>query len=66
MRLGNNSNMVVIGKGNVLLQINGIMQVITGVFYVLELKKQLDKCGSIIGESACNSYSIWKMQNLSP
>ncbi|TXG53855.1 hypothetical protein EZV62_019111 [Acer yangbiense] len=47
VKLGNNSNMAVMGKGNVQLQVNGIMQVITGVFYVPDLKNNLLSIGQL-------------------
>ena len=47
MKLGNNSSMVVTGKGNVRLQVNGIIQIITGVFYVPELKNNLLSIGKL-------------------
>jgi len=47
MKLGNNSSMVVIGKGNVRLQVNGITQIITGVFYIPELKNNLLSIGQL-------------------
>ena len=34
MKLGNNLSLVVLGKGNVYMEVNGIMKVITKVFYV--------------------------------
>ncbi|XP_018498687.2 uncharacterized protein LOC108865752 [Pyrus x bretschneideri] len=41
MKLRNNSSLAVLGKGNVRMEVNGIMQVITGVFYVPDLKNNL-------------------------
>lgn len=41
MKLGNNSSMIVLGKDNVRLQVNGLIQIITRVFYVPELKNNL-------------------------
>jgi hypothetical protein len=41
VRLGDNSQMKVVGKGNVKLQLNGMIQVITGVYYIPELKNNL-------------------------
>ena len=38
VKLGNDSKMVVMGKGNIKLQINGINQMIADVFYLPELK----------------------------
>ena len=40
-KLGNNSKMLVLGKGNIKLQIAGVTQVITDVFYIPELKNNL-------------------------
>ena len=40
-KLGNNSKMVVLGKDNIRLQIAGVTQVITNVFYIPELKNNL-------------------------
>ncbi|XP_038994258.1 uncharacterized protein LOC120118218 [Hibiscus syriacus] len=41
VKLGNNSNMTVMGKGNVRLQIHGVMHILTGVFYIPQLKNKL-------------------------
>ncbi|XP_009368197.2 uncharacterized protein LOC103957720 [Pyrus x bretschneideri] len=41
VKLGNNSSLAVLGKGNVHIEVNGIMQVITGVFYLPDLKNNL-------------------------
>ncbi|KAL6347283.1 hypothetical protein AAG906_013719 [Vitis piasezkii] len=41
VKLGNNSSMVVMGKGNVRLQVNGRVQIITRMFYEPELKNNL-------------------------
>ena len=41
VKLGNNSKMAVLGKGNIRLQIAGVTQVITNVFYIPELKNNL-------------------------
>lgn len=41
VKLGNNSSLAVLGKGNIHMEVNGIMQVITGVFYVPDLKNNL-------------------------
>ena len=38
MKLGNISRMVVVGKGNVRMQVNGITKVISKVYYIPELK----------------------------
>ena len=47
VKLGNNSSMVVIGKGNIRLQVNGTTQIITEVFYVPELKSNLLSIGQL-------------------
>jgi len=39
--------MVVMGKGNVRLQVNGRAHIITGVFYVPELKNNLLSVGQL-------------------
>ena len=41
VNLRNNSILVVQGKGNVCMEVNGIMQVIIEVFYVLDLQNNL-------------------------
>jgi hypothetical protein len=41
VKLGNNSSMAVMGKGNIRLLVNGIVQIITGLFYVPDLKNNL-------------------------
>jgi hypothetical protein len=47
VRLGDNSQMKVVGKGNVKLQLNGITQVVTGVYYIPELKNNLLSIGQL-------------------
>ncbi|KAJ8773199.1 hypothetical protein K2173_028376 [Erythroxylum novogranatense] len=47
VKLANNSSLFVAGKGNVRLQINGMTQIITGVFYVPELKNNLLSIGQL-------------------
>jgi len=47
MKLGNNSNMVVNGKGNIRLDVNGVISIISGVFYVPELKNNLLSLGQL-------------------
>jgi len=47
VKLGNNSTMTVKGKGNVRLQVNGNFQIITGVFYVPDLKNNLLSIGQL-------------------
>ena len=45
VKLGDNSSIGVIGKGCIQLQVNNVSQVITEVFYVLELKNNLLSIG---------------------
>jgi hypothetical protein len=47
VKLGNNSKMTVLGKGNIRLQIDVVTQVITDVFYILELKNNLLSVGQL-------------------
>jgi hypothetical protein len=47
VKLGNNSSMAVMGKGNIRLLVNGIVQIITGVFYVPDLKNNLLSIGQL-------------------
>jgi hypothetical protein len=47
VRLGDNSQMKVMGKGNVKLQVNGLTQVITTVYYIPELKNNLLSIGQL-------------------
>lgn len=47
MKLGNNSKMAVMGKGNIILQIAGITQVITDCFYIPELRNNLLSIGQL-------------------
>lgn len=47
VNLGDNSKMMVIGKGSVKLQIGGIVQVITGVYYIPDLKNNLLSVGQL-------------------
>lgn len=41
VKLGNDSRMAVIGKGNVRIQVNGFTRVISNVYYIPELKNNL-------------------------
>jgi len=41
------SSMVVTGKGNVRLEVNGIIMIITGVFYVPDLRNNLLSSGKL-------------------
>ena len=47
VKLGNNASMVVSSKGNIPLQVNGIAQIITEVFYVSEVKNNLLSIGQL-------------------
>ena len=47
VKLGNNTSMAVIGKGNIRLQVDGMVQKITGVFYIPELKNNLLSIGQL-------------------
>lgn len=47
VKLGNNSRMTVIGKGNVRLKVNGSSHVVTEVLYVPELKNNLLSIGQL-------------------
>ena len=47
MKLGNDSSLTVQGKGKIRMEVNGIVLVITGVFYVLDLKNNLLSIGQL-------------------
>jgi len=47
VKLGNNSSMTVMGKGNVRIRVNENTQVITSVFYVPDLKSNLLSIGQV-------------------
>lgn len=47
VKLGNDSSLTVLGKGNIRMEVNGIVQIITGVFYVIELKNNLLSIGQL-------------------
>lgn len=47
VKLGDNSRMAVVGKGNVRMQVNGITQVISEVYYIPELKNNLLSMGQL-------------------
>lgn len=47
VKLGNDSSLIVLGKGNIRMDVKGIMQIITGVFYVPELKNNLLSIGQL-------------------
>lgn len=47
VKLGNNSRMAVMGKGNIRMQVNGFTQVISEVYYIPELKNNLLSMGQL-------------------
>ncbi|KAM1072944.1 hypothetical protein ACFX2B_017882 [Malus domestica] len=47
VKLGNNTSMTVFWKGTIRLQVSGMTQVITGVFYVSALKNNLLSIGQL-------------------
>jgi len=47
VKLGNNSKMAVMGKGNARMKVNGITQVISEVYYIPELKNNLLSMGQL-------------------
>ncbi|RDX85071.1 hypothetical protein CR513_33793, partial [Mucuna pruriens] len=47
IKLGNDTTMVVVAKGSIRVQINGITQVISDVYFVLELKNNLLSLGQL-------------------
>ena len=47
VKLGNNSKMAVMGKGNARMKVNGITQIISEVYYILELKNNLLSMGQL-------------------
>ncbi|GMP80755.1 hypothetical protein CsSME_00035746 [Camellia sinensis var. sinensis] len=47
VKLGNDMSLTVQGKGNIRMEINGIVQVITEVFFVPELKNNLLSVGQL-------------------
>ena len=61
VKLGNNSSMVVTGKGNVQVQVNEIILIIIGVFYVPELKNNLLSIGKLQAKGL-TILSIGKLQ----
>jgi hypothetical protein len=66
VKLGNNSSLAVLGKGNVCMEVNGIMQVITRVFYVPDLQNNLLSIGHlqekglvfVIKQGKCRIYHL--------
>ncbi|CAL2237738.1 unnamed protein product [Prunus armeniaca] len=47
VKLGNNSSLCVMGKGNIKIEVNGVMHCITEVFYVPKLKNNLISLGQL-------------------
>jgi hypothetical protein len=64
VKLGDNSKMMVMGKGNIRLQVGGMTQVITEVYFAPELKNNLLSVGQLqekgltilIQKVMCNIY----------
>ena len=64
VKLGDNSKMMVMGKGNIRLQVGGMTQVITEVYFAPELKNNLLSVGQLlekgltilIQDGMCNIY----------
>jgi hypothetical protein len=48
VKLGDNSKMLVTGKENIRMFVNGFVQIITNVFYVLGLKNNLLSMGQLV------------------
>jgi hypothetical protein len=46
-KLANNSRMLVMGRGNIKIEIRGIIQVVTNVFYIPELTNNLLSVGQL-------------------
>lgn len=65
VKLGDNSSMIVLGKDNIRLQVNEFIQIITGVFYVPELKNNLLSTGQLQEKRAFYSVSTWKVSSAS-
>eukprot|EP00268_Persea_americana_P036380 TRINITY_DN3586_c0_g1_i10.p1 TRINITY_DN3586_c0_g1~~TRINITY_DN3586_c0_g1_i10.p1 ORF type:complete len:412 (-),score=71.57 TRINITY_DN3586_c0_g1_i10:714-1949(-) len=47
LKLGDNSSMDMMGKGNIRMFVNGFVQIITGVFYIPSLKNSLLSIGQL-------------------
>jgi len=47
VKLSNNTRIVVVGKGDIRMQVNGLTQVIFGVYYVPKLKNNLLSIGQL-------------------
>ncbi|XP_074378368.1 uncharacterized protein LOC141719904 [Apium graveolens] len=47
VKLGNNSKMGVMGKGNIQLEVDGVIQTVTNVYYVPDLKNNLLSIGQL-------------------
>ena len=71
VKLGNDTNMSVMGKGSVKIQVNGATQVITEVYYIPELKNNLLSLGQLqekglailIRDGTCKVYHPKKRSN---
>jgi len=47
VKLGNDTHMKVAAKGNIRMQINGMSQVLTDIYYILDLKNNLLSIGQL-------------------
>ncbi|RVW18436.1 Retrovirus-related Pol polyprotein from transposon TNT 1-94 [Vitis vinifera] len=61
VKLRNNTSMSVLGKGNVRLKVNEMTQIITGVFYVPELKNNLLSIGQLQEKGLTILFQPWKV-----
>lgn len=64
VKLGNNTKMNVLGKGNVKLDINGVIHVIQDIFFVPDLKNNLEYW-STTGEGTNHHVSVRNVQHIS-
>ena len=63
VKLGNDSKLTVQGKGKVRMEVNGIVLMITGVFYVPDLKNNLLSIGQLQekGMTVLIQHGKWKI-----
>ncbi|CAB4283374.1 unnamed protein product [Prunus armeniaca] len=66
VKLGNNSSMAVYGKGNIRLRVNGVDQIITGVFYVPKLKNNLLSIGQLLQKGLTIVFQLGKCKIFHP
>lgn len=65
VKLGNNTRMNVCGHGSVKLRLNNITHIVTGVYFIPELKNNLLSLGQL-QERGLSINSVRVLQNLSP